>query len=256
MNKKALIVIVALLIIAAIFSYFFYWSFKTKKDDYGCLVNQGYSWCDFKQECVKSDKDSCVLTNDWILKEAKKIIGMDLNVIPNQAVEFNTKEGKTTFSSKGIYYSDLLKSAKIMEGFNAWEGFLKDLGFYNDFYNSPIRSDEKDDIRYNRDNIVCALSRTDNPNNTSSLSLFCGDISETLCNFNASCGRSCQTDSDCNLIVDGCAKKQVCRAKEVKFYNDCPNPSSLVSELDTSISECSCLESQCVPKDEKLRDKN
>src|SRR3989344_7667810 len=152
MSKKILpAIIILILAITVIVTYFFYGSFKNKKDDYGCLTNQGYSWCDFKQECLKSGQEECVLTHGWILKEAKKIIGLDLNIIPDRAVEFNTKDGKAAFSSKGIYYSDLLKSEKILQGFKQWENLLKDIGFYNDSYNSPIRSDEKDEIKYSRE---------------------------------------------------------------------------------------------------------
>lgn len=254
MNKKILFaIIVLILIVIVVFSYR---SFKLQKDDYGCLANQGYSWCDFKQECVKSSEDGCILTNDWILEKAKKIIGLDLNIIPEKAVELNTQDGETAFSSKGIYYSDLLKAEKAIKGFDEWDKFLIGIGFYNDSYNPPLRNNEEDQIKYRSGNLACVLSRTDNSNDTSSLSLFCGDVANVLYSFASPYGRDCATDFDCNLIVDGCAKRQVCRAKGAKFYNACEDPSSLVSELDTRIADCTCVENQCVPENEKLRENN
>ena len=256
MKKYIIYIFLIAIVLILVGSFSYYKSFQNKKNQYGCLINQGFSWCDFKQECVKDVQQNCALTKEWILEEAKKIIGLNLNIMPDQAIEFNTTDEKIAFSGKGIYYSDLLKAEKVLNGFEDFNKFLKGIGFQEDDFNPKIQNDQQDLIKYKRENIICALGRVDNPNSTSSLSLFCGDPVNVLYNFNSSYGRSCQQDVDCDLIVNGCARKQVCRTKGVKFYNDCENPSSLVSELDTSISDCSCLENQCVPKNEKYRDKN
>ncbi len=253
MNRKIIFLVIIIIIIFA--AIFVYRSFKLKKDSYGCLIGQGYSWCEFKRQCVK-EGEGCVLTKEWILGEAKKIVGLDLNVLPDKAIEFNTENGKIAFLSKGIYYLDELKAKKVIESFGNVKDFLQGIGFQADSFN-PVTQDENQDlIKYKKDDLICVIGRVDNPNNTSSFSLFCGNPEDKLCNFNASCGRSCQSDNDCALITNGCAKKIVCRTKGIKFYHDCENPTSVVSELDTRITECACLENQCVPKNENLRPNN
>ena len=117
-------------------------------------------------------------------------------------------------------------------------------------------SDKESIIKYSEGKIACELKRTDNPNDTSSLSLFCGNTDDKLCDFKSSCGKECKTDGECGLKTDGCGKRIVCRNKNYKFYNDCQNPTSNIDELDVSINSCICLENQCVPEKEKLRDKN
>jgi len=77
-----------------------------------------------------------------------------------------------------------------------------------------------------------------------------------LCNFNSDCGRECNNDSDCGLVVNGCEKKVVCRNKNYKFYHDCLNPTANVAELDTRIGSCLCLDNQCFPAKEELRENN
>ena len=100
MKKK---IITALIIVVVLGAGFYYLVlFPNKKDNQGCFFNQGYFWCDFKDKCVKEGEEDCNLTQDWILNEAKKIIGLDLNVIPKEAVKWNTKEGEITFSAKGV----------------------------------------------------------------------------------------------------------------------------------------------------------
>ena len=255
MNKKFYILLVITIVILIGAAY--YWNFLkiNQKDSYGCFINKGYSWCDFKNECIKQGED-CSLTQDWILDEAKKIIGLNLALMPNQTIKLKTKDGDLAFSAKGYYYSDLSKAEKIIKGFKNLDEFLNKTGLKKDPDNPPVTSDKEDKVKYSKEKIVCELKRTDNPNDTSSLSLFCGNTDDKLCSFNSNCGRECSSDSDCDFIVDGCRKIIVCRARGYKFYHDCQNPTSNVGELDVSINSCICLDNQCVPEKEKLRDKN
>jgi hypothetical protein len=256
MNKKVYILLA--ITIAILIGATYYWNFlkMNQKDSHGCLVNKSYSWCDFKNKCIKEGEEDCNLTQDWILNEAKKIIGLNLNLMPNQTIKWKTKDGDLAFSAKGYYYSDLLNSEKIIKGFENLDKFLNEIGLKIDSNNPAIASDKEDNVKYSKEKIICELKRADNPNDTSSLSIFCGNIDDKLCSFNSDCGRKCSSDSDCDFVVDGCRKIIVCRAKGYKFYNDCTNPTSNVSELDVSINSCLCLENQCVPKNEELRDKN
>jgi len=256
MPQKTLLLLIVILII--FLGAVYYWNFlKTnQKDNYGCFISKGYSWCDFKNKCVKSGEEDCNLTQDWVLNEAKRVIGLDLAVTPNETIKWKTKDNDLAFAAKGIYYTDLLGSEKIIKGFDDWDNFLDNLGFKSDSYNPVIVSDRENISKFSKEKIVCTLTRTDNPNNTSSLSLFCGNIDDKLCDFKSACGRECKANSDCIIKLDSCEKKMVCRSKNYKFYQDCANPTTTVGELDVDIKECECFENQCVPKDEKLRYKN
>lgn len=256
MNKKTFVLLVIIFII--LIGALYYWNFlrSNQKDSYGCFVSKGYSWCDFKNKCIKMGEEDCNLTPDWILNEAKKIIGLDLNLMPNQTIKWKTKDEEMAFSAKGIYYTDLLRAEKVIKGFEDWDNFLNKIGFKSDSYNPVIASDKENILKYSKEKIICVLTQTDNPNDSSSLSLFCGNIDDKLCDFKSNCGRECNTNNDCGLLTDGCAKKIVCRNKNYKFYHDCLNPTSNVDELDIDIKECECFENQCLPKDEKLRSKN
>jgi hypothetical protein len=256
MNKKTSILLVILFII--LIGVVYYWNFlrTNQKDSYGCFVLKGYYWCDFKNKCIKSGEEDCSLTQDWILNEAKKIIGLDLNIMPNQTIKWKTKDNELAFSAIGIYYTDLLRAEKVIKGFKDWDNFLNKIGFKNDPYNPVIVSDKENIVKYSKEKIICVLTRIDNPNNSSSLSLFCGNTDDKLCAFKSNCGRECKTTDDCGLFTDGCAKIIVCRNKNYKFYQDCANPASIISELDRDINQCECLENQCVPKNEKFRSKN
>lgn len=258
MNKNILIKIIFVAIIILILGGIIYYLIlvPNQKDSHGCLINKGYSWCDFKNQCVKEGESDCALSAEWILNEAKKIIGLDLSVIPNETVKWKTKEGEIAFSAQGIYYADLLKAEKVIKGFEDLEKFLNTIGFKTDVYNLPIVSDKENIVKYSKEKIACALSRINNPNDTSSLSLFCGNPNDRLYDFKSAYGKGCNVDPDCGLVTNACERRIVCRNKNDKFYNDCPNPTAKVSELDVDINSCLCLENQCVPKNEKFRSKN
>ena len=258
MNKNILIKIIIIAVIILISGgAFHYWILlPNQKDNHGCLINKGYSWCDFKNKCIKQGEEDCKLTQEWILDEAKKIIGLDINIMPGQVVKWNTKDGEIAFSAKGFVYTDILGAEKIVKSYNGIDSFLKQIGFEEDSYNFPVNSEKEKSVKYKNGKIICALSQTNNPNNTSSLSIFCGNTNDRLCDFSSDCGRNCSSDSDCDLIVDGCRKTIVCRTRGYKFYHDCKNPTSTVADLDVSINSCICLENQCLPENEKLRDKN
>ncbi|MFH1656388.1 MAG: hypothetical protein ABH956_01275 [Candidatus Nealsonbacteria bacterium] len=257
MNKKIIIVLVIIILVILVGVIYFLTPKEIEQeiDENGCIISEQESWCGFKNKCIKQG-ESCDLTEDWILKEANKIIGLDLNVMPNQAVEWKVESGEVAFSGKGIYYTDLLKSEKIAKTFEDWEMFLKEIGLESNDYNPDIMEGKKSIKKYGNEKIVCELKKINNLNETSSLALYCANKDNEFCNFNSSCGRQCDNDSDCGLAIDGCAKKSVCRNKNYKFYQDCDIPTATVKDISTSISECICLDNQCLPKKEEFRDRN
>ena len=241
MNKKIIILIIVIIIALSAGVYFF---INNRKDNNGCFVNKGYSWCKYQDKCMKKT-ENCEITQGWVLEEAKKVIGMDLNIMPNEFIKWNAKGEKLAFSAKGIYFLDLLKAEKIIKGFEDWDKFLKESGFSADSDNPMITSDKENTIKYISGKIVCQLKRIDNSDNSSSLGLYCGNMDDKLCDFNSDCGKECTADSECRLIADGCAAKTVCRNKKYSFFNDCLNPTSDVSKLNMDINICGCVNNQC-----------
>ncbi len=249
MNKNILIKIIVIVVAVLILGGVIYFLIpKEKKDDHGCNISQGYSWCEFKQKCVKSGEEDCKQDKKAeILDGIKKVIGLDLNLV-DSVIKWNTKDKEISLNSKGYYYLDVLKAPVIMKGFENSDNFLKQNGFSEDSYNPSINSQEKDKRVYKKDEVVCDISRVDNPNKTSSLIIGCAYLNDTVCGFSTNCGKECNVDSDCIVILDGCGRKTVCRNKNYKFYNDCLDPSSLVQDIDFSIQRCQCVENQCVQK--------
>jgi len=259
MDKKILlkIIVPAVVLIAAAGAAYYGFIAPNKKDEHGCLVNKGYSWCGYSQTCASRD-EPCEITVDWILGEAKKIIGLNLTTMPDQVIKWKKGEEEIAFSAKGIYYIDLTDSAgtqKINDSFNGWDNLLQDNGFEKA---ADISAQNEKEIRigYSKEKNVCVLDKVNNSNNTVSVSLFCGNTGNELCVFGDDCDKQCRQDSDCGLFTDGCAKRIVCRNKSSVFYNNCANPTANVEELDTRIADCACVSNKCVPQDEKLRDVN
>lgn len=257
MNKKTITIIIILAaIILAGGVYFWNYLRVNYKDNNGCFVNQGYKWCEYGKNCIKSEEE-CRLNAEWILGKGKEIIGMNLNIMPNESIKWNNSEGEIIVSAKGIYYLDLLGAEKISKAFDNWKSFLEEQGFESDSYNPESKDEKSQTIKYKKEEIVCSVEKKDNSSNSSSsVGFYCGNISDTICGFQKDCGRECQSDSDCGLKVDGCAKKTVCRNKNYNFYNNCSNPTSKVSELNTDINGCKCVNNQCVPEKDNLYDKN
>ncbi len=177
------IIVIVILIVIAGTVYFFV--NKAKKDSYGCFVSKGYSWCDFKKKCVKSGEEDCVLTPVWILNEAQKAIGSNLNVLPDEVIEWITEEGKIAFRAQGIYSIDLLKSENITKWSNSFVELLGGIGMKGDVKNPAVSNEKEDSAKYVKEKVVCSLKRVDNPNSASSLTLSCGNIDDRLCNFNS-----------------------------------------------------------------------
>jgi len=180
------------------------------------------------------------------LEDIKKIIGMDLTLM-SQVIKWNTSKGESALDGKGYYYLDLLKAPKLMQISGDLDKFFKDNEFKNDSRNKEVNSDEKTLIRYKKSNIVCNLSRIDNSDGGSSLSIGCADINEKICDFNSNCGRECKVDSDCGIRLDSCQKKTLCRNKNYKFYSECSNSSTLIKDVDLTIQKCQCKKNQCEP---------
>jgi len=182
-----------------------------------------------------------------LLEEIKKVTGMDL-VLMDQVIKWNKKEGEVALDGKYYYYLDLLKAPKLMQLFEDLDKFFKENKFKKDSLNKDIDSDEKSLRWYKKSNIACYLSKIDNPpDNTSSLSVGCADLNEIMCNFDSDCGKECQTDLDCGIKFDSCQRKTLCRNKNYKFYSECPDPSTLIQDIDFKIQNCQCINNRCEP---------
>ena len=68
------------------------------------------------------------------MREAKKIIGIDLTIMPNQFIKWNTESGETAFSAKGIIYTDILNAEKITNFYSDLDNFLRQSGFAGNGY--------------------------------------------------------------------------------------------------------------------------
>lgn len=195
----------------------------------------------YKKQTPKIDK--FVLT----LENIKKSIGMDLNLAPSR-IKWNTSEEELTLSGKGCSYLDALDSPKITELFGNIDGYLANSGFKNDSLNNDITDETSVLKRYRNEEIVCNLSKTKNPNNTSSVSVACADINKITYSFSSGKGNSCNADSECGVITDGCERARVCRNLKFEFYNDCENPTQKVQDIDFSVAKCKCESNVCVPR--------
>ena len=100
-SKKIYILLV--IIITILIGAIYYWNFLkiNERDNHDCFINKGYSWCNFKNKCIKQGEEDCNLTHDWILGEAKKIIGLDLNLMPNGKIKWKAEGNELAFSAKG-----------------------------------------------------------------------------------------------------------------------------------------------------------
>jgi len=253
MKKKILVLIFILAVIAVAGGSYYFW--LNQKDNDGCSKNQGYTWCVYNNQCVKKENE-CRATIDWILGEAKKVIGLDLNVMV-QPTQYNVGGEQSTLNAKGIYYADAMKAVKALQGFVDLDNFFKNNGFKIDEQNPVVSNDGQDLKVYRKDKILCQLSRTDKAaSSMTSLSVFCANDDDKMCDFSTTCGRQCQQDSDCGILLDACGRKTVCRNTSFNFFNNCSNPSAVINDIDFSIQHCLCVSNQCVPQNEKIRDRN
>lgn len=247
MKSKKLLFFSALILIIIIASAFFFFKYP-KKDSHGCLISEGYFWCEQNNKCVQNEKD-CFEEDVKleILENMKQVIGMDLNLLDRVARWNNYDNKEITLDGKGFYYTDLQQSERILGIFKNVDDFLKQNGFADD----PLNEQKELSKRYiDRDrNIVANIEIIDNPNETSSLIISLADTDKIICDFDTDCGTECNEDSDCHVILDGCNKMTVCRNKNYKFFNNCSNPTSLIDEIDFKVQNCQCLENKCAYKE-------
>jgi len=135
-----------------------------------------------------------------------------------------------------------------MKMFADLEKLMGQEGFVSDSYNEGMDTDKNTLRRYKKGEIVCNLERVDNLKETTSLSVACANINDTLCNLNSDCGKDCKIDIDCGPVFDACQRKRVCRNPSYKFFNDCPNPSSNIDDIDFVFPGCKCVNNQCASK--------
>ncbi len=186
------------------------------------------------------------ITPEFMAEKMKNVIGIDFNIMPLRAVWNNGTE-EITLTGKGYYYTDKKESIELDKQFGIFDDLFTKEGFLGDEFNPKMDEGGEKLNKYKKDNLVCNLSIIDNENNTSSLAAVCADIDAITYSFGSGKGVDCNTDSDCELIFDGCQSARVCRNKNYIFYNDCDNPSQLVKDIDFSTAGCKCVENQCIP---------
>lgn len=247
MNKKTYILFIIIAVVVLLGGFILYSAYMGKKDNHGCLTNKGYLWCESEEKCVQG-KENCSFTVDSVIAQAKKIIGLDLNVM-KEIIKYNTENEKLALDAKGCYYLDALKAEKITKGFNDLDNFFNQNGFSGDQYNPPFATEKEAFKIYKKNNVVCQIKKADNENDTTSLSVFCANEKDTMCNFSdEACGTKCEQDSDCGVLLDSCKRKTVCRNINFKFYNDCENPSAKIDDISFGINRCKCSDNKCVVK--------
>jgi len=68
MKKYLLFFILAIIFVVGVLVYQFWWAAPEKpiggeKDEHGCLIAAGYSWCEAKQKCLRAWEEGCGKTN-------------------------------------------------------------------------------------------------------------------------------------------------------------------------------------------------
>lgn len=205
------------------------------------LITGAFLFYTYKDQPLKPDKLGL------ILEDIKKTIGMDLNLAPNR-IKWNTDNEELVLSGKGCYYLDALNAPKISEMFDNLCKFFENSGFKNDTNNNDVSDESSVLKKYKKDEIVCNLSKVNNLNNTSSISVACADINKVTYSFSSEKGTNCNADSECGVITDGCKRARVCRNLKFEFYNDCENPSQKVQDVNFDVAKCQCISNVCVPK--------
>ncbi len=62
-----IIIVLAVLVVGGILAYQYWWTPEEpiggEKDEHGCLLMAGYTWCEAKQKCLRVWEEGCGITN-------------------------------------------------------------------------------------------------------------------------------------------------------------------------------------------------
>jgi len=248
MNKKNIAIIIIVLIILAGLFYFF--DFKNdKKDSHNCKISKEF-WCELENKCLPNG-EICELKQtelEKLLDKAVNTIGMNLTLM-NQVIKFNSEKEHLAFNAKGYYFSDLQNAEKIIKGFEDLENLLKENNFAENNLNKTIETESKIQKMFLKEGLACELAKSDNPNQTSSVSIFCADLKDRVYDISSDIGKDCISDSECVVITDGCKRELVCKSNKYKYFNNCLNPTAEVDAIkNANLGGCLCQNNKCVGK--------
>lgn len=165
----------------------------------------------------------------------------------NQIVKWGTKDGILDFNGQGGTYVDLTKSPVLMKLIDGCENYLLKNGFSKDNYNSNVTTNTTDIRRLKNNDIICNISRTDNPNQTSTMLLACASVKNPVYDITSNFGANCNTDADCGVRFDSQNCKNVCKNVSFKYFNESPK-ACIINETNFDIQDCKCENNLCVRK--------
>lgn len=119
------------------------------KDEHGCLVAAGYSWCEDKGECLRYWEEACMDTVKNTLTRVAQETGINFSDQKESEMKwfFESEDGMENFSLKAY---EIEAEEVSPEDFEKIEKYFTDNGFVEDFFNaaggvtgtfSPYRQD-------------------------------------------------------------------------------------------------------------------
>ena len=143
------IIILILIIIGLIVLGFVYWQGNNKsqdqdqnqepenmiggqKDEHGCLIGAGYTWCESKQKCLRIWEEECVEKEIQIILAEKYQKDIDdVNITVNRSND-NYAAGSVLFGQGGPGEGGMFLAAKID---NQWQVVLQPKNFFQQTQN-------------------------------------------------------------------------------------------------------------------------
>lgn len=204
MSKKIILIVITLIVIAGLT----YWVFQPKEEE------------SLKEETEETEEFLQTLIN-----EIGVVTGFEFEprstAMMASDVRLNTAEGEMVFEGIGYGFGDTLYSPLIEEQFNKIKNLLEEKGFTIDDYNLGLGTVLMDVRRYQKDNIICNLKKTDSElKGRTDLEIACTDLEKDFWK-----NRDCTTESGKSLdLIKGKQKAMAndeCREIGFKETNMC-----------------------------------
>lgn len=164
-----------------------------EKDEGGCLISAGYSWCEIKQKCVRVWEEPCTIIDEKnnienIILDLEEQTDISMNRLGKGTFQWNQKtpSGNVSMDVSGYGYSAILIDNSKETGI---VNFFKEQEFVNDPANVSAGVIEST-AGYVRENLSCLYSKTfsdykegdtqliPNSNSTLDITIYCGYILE------------------------------------------------------------------------------
>jgi hypothetical protein len=127
-----------------------------QKDEHGCLIAAGYSWCEAKQKCLRFWEEGCDDQIYSLIEDVKKETGVDFVKKGEAAIKWNY-EGEEKTESLNIQGKEFSADGLNESQYQDVENFLETSGFEADPLN--ISAGVVGALTgYQRKNMVCLLS--------------------------------------------------------------------------------------------------